>query len=219
MSHTIVLTSKLSRTCQNFEHLLSSIQNIFPVRIVNIDNEQTREKILSSTTLQVKQVPCVLIVYSTNTIEKYEGNDAFMWVNSNIQKFTELQKPMIPETTMISDQTSMISGPINQTSMISQPQTTVLTENITDLNLESDIKPKKSKKKPYVPQSLMNVDIENTSDEEIMEEPEYESSDEEVINSGSKSIMDLATAMEKDREQSFGADKTSRKQIMGIRGK
>lgn len=53
---------------------------------VCIDNEEVRERILKANKIDVSSVPCVLIVYRTGGVEKYEGQGAFQWIEETVRK-------------------------------------------------------------------------------------------------------------------------------------
>jgi hypothetical protein len=92
---TAFLYSKYSNTCKNFFGL---VENIPPeikdsIKFTNlcIDNEKIRKNVLNSK-LDIKNVPCILIVYNDGRAEKFEGVDAFKWGNEILFKI-EQQKP------------------------------------------------------------------------------------------------------------------------------
>jgi hypothetical protein len=81
----IYLYSKYSAYCTSFNELISNsgIDYIIPVCI---DNKDVRIKILSNNTLTINMVPCILFVYPNGSIEKYEGDNCFLWINDLIAK-------------------------------------------------------------------------------------------------------------------------------------
>ena len=92
---TAFLYSKYSNTCKNFFGL---VENIPPeikdsIKFTNlcIDNEKIRKNVLNSK-LDIKNVPCILIIYNDGRAEKFEGVDAFKWGNEILFKI-EQQKP------------------------------------------------------------------------------------------------------------------------------
>ena len=60
--------------------------NIFKIKLLCADNENIRKTILKSKTLDIKNVPCILLVYEDGKIEKYDDLNAFKWVDEIIQK-------------------------------------------------------------------------------------------------------------------------------------
>ena len=60
---------------------------------VCIDNEEVRERILKANKIDVSSVPCVLIVYRTGGVEKYEGQGAFQWIEETVRKYIPPSPP------------------------------------------------------------------------------------------------------------------------------
>lgn len=60
---------------------------------VCIDNEEVRERILKASKIDVSSVPCVLIVYRTGGVEKYEGQGAFQWIEETVRKYIPPSPP------------------------------------------------------------------------------------------------------------------------------
>jgi hypothetical protein len=88
--HSIIyLYSKFSPYCKNFSDLISNLNFITPVCI---DSKDVRKKITTSK-LTIDVVPCVLLVYGSGQIEKYEGENCFRWAEALIK--TERQPPEI----------------------------------------------------------------------------------------------------------------------------
>lgn len=56
------------------------------LKSVCIDNEDIREQICRFNKVEVTSVPCVLIIYGSGGVEKYEGNKAFQWIDEIVQK-------------------------------------------------------------------------------------------------------------------------------------
>lgn len=53
--------------------------------MINVDNKKIRDKILSSTHIRIKKVPCILSYGNDNTIiNKYEGEIVYQWIIQNI---------------------------------------------------------------------------------------------------------------------------------------
>lgn len=88
----IYLYSKYSAYCTSFTELItnSGIDYIIPVCI---DNKDIRIKILSNNTLAINLVPCILFVYPNGSIEKYEGESCFLWINDLISKSQPVDPP------------------------------------------------------------------------------------------------------------------------------
>jgi hypothetical protein len=102
--HTILcLYSKFSVNSKNFLDLMNN-NNIDYVIPVCIDNKDMRNRIISSS-YQIQYVPCLLLIYGSGSIEKYEGEMAFRWLTeiiNNLKKNKEEEVlPKEPEQTPI----------------------------------------------------------------------------------------------------------------------
>lgn len=64
---------------------------------VCIDNEDIRERIIKAKQIDISSVPCVLIVYPSGGVEKYEGSGAFEWIEETVRKHMPPQPPPQPE--------------------------------------------------------------------------------------------------------------------------
>ena len=64
---------------------------------VCIDNEDVRKRLLKNGKIEVSIVPCVLIVYRTGGVEKYEGNAAFQWIEEAVSKYAPPPPPPPPQ--------------------------------------------------------------------------------------------------------------------------
>ena len=142
----VYLYSKYSSFCNAFNEKIKStgIDYLIPVCI---DNKDVRLKILSNSTLPIESVPCLLFIYPSGQIEKYEGQNCFVWVDDLIKRMTPIQPP--PEA---------VAQPVIQPDI--QPQ---MVEEIEEKVEEPVIKPKKSRKvvKPPPPS-------DDESEEEIV---------------------------------------------------
>ncbi len=90
----VLLYSKYSQTCKN---LISTLQQrpISYLQPLCIDNSQVRKRITESKDLSIESVPCVLISFSNGTVEKYDGQHAFKWIQETLQRLypPESQRP------------------------------------------------------------------------------------------------------------------------------
>jgi hypothetical protein len=85
----VLLYSKYS---PNSNKLLDSLKNsrhdltqVVPLQLVCVDNEMVRDRIMKDKTIQISSVPCILIIYNDGGVEKFEGTNAFNWVDELIQ--------------------------------------------------------------------------------------------------------------------------------------
>ena len=95
IQYTALLNSRYSKPCQNFLNILfeSGIdyKNLLKFVQINIDNKEIRKQILNSNNIDIKYVPCILIIYSDGSVEKYEGNDSFKWLDEIISNNLTIQ--------------------------------------------------------------------------------------------------------------------------------
>ena len=61
------------------------------IRPVCIDNEDIRSQILKDKKIEIISVPCVLVAYNTGNVEKYEGSNAFQWIEETVSKYMPQQ--------------------------------------------------------------------------------------------------------------------------------
>ena len=63
------------------------------IRPVCIDNEDIRRQILKDKKIEINSVPCLLIAYNTGNVEKYEGSNAFQWIEETVSKYMPQPQP------------------------------------------------------------------------------------------------------------------------------
>lgn len=69
--YMVVLYSKYSSQCQRVLNVYNDTMDF--VKLVCVDNADVRQQVMTSKTLQLKSVPCIVLVFPNGTIEKYEG--------------------------------------------------------------------------------------------------------------------------------------------------
>jgi hypothetical protein len=96
--NTILLYSKYSQNSQNLFNLIqtSGIDFSF-LKPICIDNKNIRKRIQSDTRFDIKQVPCVLILYPDGRVEKYENNTVFDWIKTFFPKQQQVIEQPIEE--------------------------------------------------------------------------------------------------------------------------
>ena len=89
----VVIYSKYSQHCKKFMNTLNKLNIGLNINYLSVDNPTSRNRILSNKKLNIKNVPCILAVFSeTRNVDVYEGNDSFIWLNEQQQKILEEQK-------------------------------------------------------------------------------------------------------------------------------
>ena len=179
---SVLLYSKYSKFSTEIVSQVNQYQNVFienfNMKLLCIDNEVVRKRITSSKKINISFVPSILVIYEDGGVEKYENNDAFIWVNEVIQRVLTLAKQQ---------------QVVEQQEDIGQEENIEDTEN-TEIE-EEEIKPKKNTKKviqkkpPPKKQptySKKNVPKNKTSIEDLedlddLEQNEYEDEEENDI--------------------------------------
>lgn len=221
----ILLYSKYSRSClnllDNVDRLNSMMGSSIPmIQLICIDNKEIRNQILASKSIEIKKVPCLLIVNDT-TVEKYDGERAFEWVSEIIQKMNTKAQSLLPPSppppppqTMIEIETpqEVVKPPPKKNPPPPQKNRrgggkTKKETKIEDLDdieeeeEENDSEPPQKIKRPPIPNrnGAGSYIIEGNESEEKEEEDQEEKS----TNSSSKGmgILDLAFAMRQEREK------------------
>jgi len=97
--YSVLLYSKYSEFSKNIiktiENSSFDFVNKKKLSTVCIDNDDIRNRILNSNDMHVKVVPCILVIHDDGIVEKYEGDDAFKWVDEIITK-NQVAQPAQP---------------------------------------------------------------------------------------------------------------------------
>lgn len=86
----VLLYSKYSPLSKQLMSALESspvnLTTTVGLQTVCIDNEEIREQIYKSNKVDISTVPCVMIIYGSGGVEKYEGDRAFQWIEETVRK-------------------------------------------------------------------------------------------------------------------------------------
>ena len=95
---SVILYSKYSKfskaLIETMEKSNVDFVNQFQLKLLCIDNEVVRKRILNNKQIDIKTVPCILIVYNDGGVEKYEDTKAFEWVEQIIAQFAPPPQPI-----------------------------------------------------------------------------------------------------------------------------
>jgi hypothetical protein len=211
--NVICLYSKFSNSSQSF---VKSSQDL-PIQFVCIDNKKVRTRVMSDPNLQITFVPCILSLFPDGRLEKYEGKDAFNWLDNikqemqsntqNNEKMTQAtlskqpltQQPTQPPTQSVTPSTNKsveTKYDPDSESVYSQhdfhsQQMKEKHSKITDLDFEADNESETSKVSSGMKNSINDK-------EKLMTKSLNKIS---TKNTGKKDIMAAAREMEKMREQ------------------
>jgi hypothetical protein len=114
--YSVLLYSQYSSNCKRLIDIVKQyIPTEFGLTEICIDNEKIRKQIAKSKKIQINMVPCILVIFSDGVVEKYDGSNAFRWVEEIVNKFAppaapvSVQQPqqyhvsMEPVTTLVDD--------------------------------------------------------------------------------------------------------------------
>lgn len=179
--HCILLYSKYSNTCTNMLSALQEcpVSNQIGLRPICIDNEQIRSRIMKAKKIEIKIVPCILIVHThgtaQGTIEKYEGENAIEWVEERIKLLMPHPSQSIPSIPSIPTlPTVKYSEPDNSQGQKKKRVTDE--EEFTDDSSEESPPPRKRKNK----KSQRNQKREKQSNSTKIDELEDVEEEEEI---------------------------------------
>lgn len=96
--HSVLLYSKYSQTCNKLFEITSSSGIDFSkiLSLVSIDSEDVRKRIKNDKRFGIQTVPCLLLLYTNGTVEKYEGHDVFLWTTNIISRLNPPPPPPPP---------------------------------------------------------------------------------------------------------------------------
>jgi hypothetical protein len=93
-SFSTLIYSKYSKNSTKFLELIKNsgvdFTSFMKMECLCVDNEKIRKRILSNTKIEVKTVPCVLVVFPSGSIEKYDGEAVFSWANNIINSHKQV---------------------------------------------------------------------------------------------------------------------------------
>ncbi len=115
----VLLYSKFSPASRKFVEMIESLPNF---NLLCIDNKRTRERILKSDKLNIKEVPCILRVYQdTGYVESFEGDRAFQLLKTYIDQYKASQTPVQPIQSQPIQMQPIQSQPVQMQPIQSQP--------------------------------------------------------------------------------------------------
>jgi hypothetical protein len=96
--HSVLLYSKYSQTCNKLFEITNSSGIDFSkiLSLVCIDSEDVRKRIKNDKRFGIQTVPCLLLLYTNGTVEKYEGQDVFIWTTNIISRLNPPPPPPPP---------------------------------------------------------------------------------------------------------------------------
>lgn len=205
---TTFLFSKYSNNCKAFIEMLSKIPNEYKVNLkmtdVCIDNEKIRKNILNSKKIDIKMVPCILIVYNNGAIEKFEGSDAFNWLNEiigNIIKSQETENQIKQQQEIQNQLQQQISS---QQQQLLEQQQLFEQQKLLEQEKENQKVVSIPAKKQLNKKGKTSIDDLETESEDNIDEFEEDiqetSKSKNALTVKKESLMNTAMAMQKSRD-------------------
>ncbi len=214
MNH-ILLYSKYSRSCLRLLDTIEELNSVMQFGLVCIDNKDIRKRICSSKSFEVTKVPCMLILGQDGTVEKYDGEKVFLWVNevlNNIKKQSQSQSQPQPQPQpqiqhQHQPQPQIQHQPRAQPQIQHQPRAQPKAQSqiqYEDEEVNDDEEEEVKIKRPPIPirNGPGNYSFEN--DMEIEPQTNNYKKPKKVKKSGDSekgNIMDAAMAMRQEREK------------------
>jgi hypothetical protein len=212
----VVLFSKYSNACKKFMDTINNAKLNLNFNYLCIDNKDIRNRVISSSEIDIKNVPCLLIINEqSGSIDKYEGQDSFIWINDIIQqKQKQLLEEQIKQQTLIQQQMQEQMHKQIQQQMMTQKNE--IQQKLAERDIDESVKPikkiKSSKKKTLIDdidenledESIINDDFE--TENEVKLESSYRdyggggSGGKRAENKKRENLLSTAMQMQKTRE-------------------
>jgi hypothetical protein len=203
----VVLFSKYSNACKKFMDTINNGKLNMNFNYLCIDNKDIRNRIVTSSEIDIKNVPCLLVINEqSGSIDKYEGQDSFIWINDIIQ---QRQKQLLEEQIK---QQALIQQQMQQQMMLQKKE---IQQKLAERDIDESVKPikkiKSSKKKTLIDdidesledESILNEEFE-PMDTEIKLETSYRDygggSGKKAENKKRENLLSTAMQMQKSRE-------------------
>jgi len=88
----ILLFSKYSSNSKKLLDLFKNINlRLLNIQTICIDNADIRKRIKNSKTIEIKTVPCILVLYSDGGVEKFDGDNVFQFSENIINNYMDTQ--------------------------------------------------------------------------------------------------------------------------------
>jgi hypothetical protein len=205
----VVLFSKYSNACKKFMDTINNGKLNMNFNYLCIDNKDIRNRIVTSSEIDIKNVPCLLVINEqSGSIDKYEGQDSFIWINDIIQ---QRQKQLLEEQIK---QQSLMQQQMQQQLIMQKKE---IQQKLAERDIDESVKPikklKSSKKKTLIDDIDENLEDESMiNDNEEFEPMETEiklessyrdyggGSGKKAENKKRENLLSTAMQMQKSRE-------------------
>ena len=215
MSVVVLLYSKYSTGCSQLLEKMS----VLDFRKICVDHEEVRKLVVGDQKkYSIQKVPCILVFFSNGLMKKYEGADAFAWVEETTEKMKMISTPpppfpmvSAPPPSPVSLDTTMPSRPVSQLEFptpsqpLLQPFSTLPTrESIPVEPVEMESEPegvpdmrRHMDSAPLFQKSKAVAELAETTDQQEKDNTPVRG----IKSDKQENLMSLAQQMQKQREK------------------
>lgn len=203
---SVLLYSEYSQNSKRILNIIKQFPNYFnQLNTLCIDNEKIRKKITKSKNIIIESVPSILCLYADGTVEKFEGSQAFSWVEEIIR----MNAPPIP----VQQKRPNVAPPIEEENKEPKKKKRTIefqgSTSIDDLDSEEE-EENEDYEENIVKQPARGIRT-NSGNYDIIEFGESQEpnrtvqrgikSNTEIGKSGKADILSIAQSMQKDRDK------------------
>jgi hypothetical protein len=211
---TVLLYSKYSPSSNKITGIIQQYSTVFTenfnIKLLCIDNENIRKRILSSKKITISSVPCILIIYNDGGVEKYENDDAFTWVNDIVQGVIAQQQQQL----QLQQQQELQLQQLQLQQQLQTPNEEIIEENNEEEYVPPPPVKKQQVKKHQVKQQpskkptsnktliedLEEIDDDTTMEFDQEEEPFTPVESTNALSAKRNDLLSLASEMQKSRD-------------------
>lgn len=193
---SILLYSNYSPRSQQLLDALKScpidLSKVARMSSLCIDNTEIRKRIIKAQNLSINTVPAILLIYGNGMVEKYEGNQAFDWIEQTVHNNLPPEispKPETPQEPETQTEPQSKGSDIRPKSV----KSVKISENIIDMeDLDEDEELDINKPRVPIRNGPGGYDITNNF-------PESDSSSNKPDEKYKGDLMSQALAMQQER--------------------
>lgn len=182
METIILLLSKYSENCNRMINMMKSSRiNFSFIETIFVDNARLRQSILDKKDYNITTVPTILVFKNNYRVEKYDGINAFQWIEKTIEN---LKRSEVESTSRQLE--AQVEAKVNEQLKVLQSEFQEKLKAIEEEQPDIMSKP---------PQVGQHTDINSMLQDKTIEK----------MNNPGKSdeVKSLAEKMEKEREELF----------------
>lgn len=179
-SNIVLLYSKYS---PNSKKMLDILQNskidlrVLSIQTVCIDNENIRKRIYGSS-IEVKTVPTILVLYPDGGVEKFDGGHSFEFIQNVIQNYIQMNTP--PQAPQVQQPPPQAQQP--------PPQAPIQQQKNQQQRQPQKNKTKASQNKSFSNKTSIDDLLDEDEEEEPVEEQEEPVEEQEGFDDGTEII-------------------------------